>query len=217
MEGASAIRRPVGQMSDAREDILARLEAARPPATAPPTRVSPPAMPEDPIATFAARVEQAGGSLQRASRRDWPLAIEWPVALDAVEQLFLGAGVPEQTGTGLSARGVATTARHVHALAPLEICVLRAELAVVENGAVWQQPATSLERAAALLAEHLVVLVDEQALVPTLHDAYQRIDLSTTRFGWFLCGPSKTADIEQALVLGAHGPRTMSVVALSDD
>ena len=53
--------------------------------------------------------------------------------------------------------------------------------------------------------------------MPTLHDAYQRIDLSTTRFGWFLCGHSKTADIEQALVLGAHGPRTMSVVALSDD
>jgi L-lactate dehydrogenase complex protein LldG len=174
-------------------------------------------MPADPFATLAARVEQAGGSLQRASRRDWTRAIEWPLELDAVEQLFLGAGVAEQTAGALSPRGVGVTARQVHALAPLEICVLRAELAVVENGAVWQRPASSLERAAALLAEHLIVLVDETALAPTLHQAYQRIDLETTGFGWFLCGPSKTADIEQVLVLGAHGPRTMSLVALSQE
>lgn len=204
-------------MSEARDDILARLEAASPSADAQPTRVPPPSMPADPFATLAARVEQAGASLQRASRRDWTSAIEWPVELDSVEQLFVGAGVREQAGVELTPRGVAVTARQAHALAPLALCVLRGEFAVVENGAVWQQPASALERAAALLAEHLVIVVDEPALVPTLHQAYQRIDLATTRFGWFLCGPSKTADIEQALVLGAHGPRTMSLVLLSRD
>ena len=204
-------------MSDARDDIFARLEAARPAVAAPATRVPPPAMPEAPFSILASRIEQAGGSLQRASRRDWTRVIEWPVAPGAVTQLFVGAGVPAPKDAPLSARGVAATARQGHALAPLELCVLAAEFAVVENGAVWQRPATSLERAAALLTEHLVVVVDEQALVPTLHQAYQRIDLATTRFGWFLCGPSKTADIEQALVLGAHGPRTMSLVVLAED
>ena len=33
-------------------------------------------------------------------------------------------------------------------------------------------------------------------------------------FGVFIAGPSKTADIEQSLVLGAHGPKTMTVFVI---
>ena len=60
------------------------------------------------------------------------------------------------------------------------------------------------------------LVVEATELVPTLHQAYDRIDLELASFGWFLCGPSKTADIEQSLVLGAHGPCTMSLVVTHD-
>jgi L-lactate dehydrogenase complex protein LldG len=106
---------------------------------------------------------------------------------------------------------------HLQDLSSLEVCVIQAEFAVVENGACWQIPPSSAERAAALLAQHLIVLVDSDAVVPSLHQAYDRIDLAEIDFGWFLCGPSKTADIEQALVLGAHGPRTMSLILLRNE
>jgi L-lactate dehydrogenase complex protein LldG len=112
----------------------------------------------------------------------------------------------------LSPRGVACDGPAPRALAALDFALLRGELAVAENGAVWQVPRSPLERAAALLAEHLVLVVPETALVASLHDAYARIGAGESAFGWFLAGPSKTADIEQALVLGAHGPCAATVV-----
>jgi hypothetical protein len=204
-------------MSEARDVILGRLESAEVPAGEAPTRVAPPPMPPDPEATLQARVEVAGGRLQRGTLENWAAEIEWPMDLASVEHLYHYARFDAQTGdAALLPRGAGITPRRVHDLALLEICVLRAEFAVVENGAAWQIPTSSLERAAALLAEHLIVLVDQRALVPTLHQAYERIDLRESHFGWFLCGPSKTADIEQSLVLGAHGPRTMSLVLTAD-
>jgi L-lactate dehydrogenase complex protein LldG len=197
-------------MSAAREAILEALRAARPPAAPEPVRVAPPSMPGDPIARLRERVGEAGGRLQRASVRDWVERIDWPVELARVEHLH--SALP-----GLASRGVGLEAANDRDLARLDLCILRGEFAVVENGAVWHVPSDPRERVAALLAQHLVVLVDERAIVPSLHQAYERIDLDRISFGWFLCGPSKTADIEQSLVLGAHGPRTMSLVLLGEE
>jgi len=196
-------------MSDARDTIFARLESACPPATAQPEPMTPPPEPTDPIGTLRDRVEEAGGVFQPASRTDWPNQIDWPQELSTMNHVY-------SAHPALEARGVGRTATVYHDLACLDLCVLRADFAVVENGAVWHVPSNTRERSAALLAQHLVVVVDETELVPTLHQAYGRIDLAKTAFGWFLCGPSKTADIEQSLVLGAHGPRTMSLVVTHD-
>ena len=196
-------------MSEARDTILARLESARPPAAEAPGAMAPPAEPTDPIETLRIRVEEAGGLFQSASRTDWMNQVRWPDDWSAMNHVY--SALP-----ALEARGVGRTAATDRELDCLDLCVLRAEFAVVENGAVWHVPSTPRERLAALLAQHLFVVVDTTELVPTLHQAYDRIDLAETTFGWFLCGPSKTADIEQSLVLGAHGPRTMSLVLTRD-
>lgn len=200
-------------MSDAREAIFEALEAARPPDAPAPTRVDAPVMPDDPMATLRARVEQSGGRLQNASPRDWPAEIEWPTPLESVDHIYVCAAGQR----ALASRGVGAKPDRLQDLSALEVCVLQAEFAVVENGACWQIPPSPAERAATLLAQHLIVLVDSDAVVPSLHQAYDRIDLAEIDFGWFLCGPSKTADIEQALVLGAHGPRTMSLILLRNE
>ena len=66
------------------------------------------------------------------------------------------------------------------------------------------------------LASEVVLVVSHSDLVADLHEAYARIELGAAGFGCFVAGPSKTADIEQSLVIGAHGPRTLSVFLVED-
>jgi L-lactate dehydrogenase complex protein LldG len=48
-----------------------------------------------------------------------------------------------------------------------------------------------------------------------MHEAYERISFRGRGFGTFIAGPSKTADIEQSLVIGAHGPKELTIVLVS--
>ena len=201
-------------MNSARDAILGALEAAAPPAPDAIRRVGPGEMPAEPTRVLRERLNQNGGTLVEADGADWLACLGDAFDAGSFAHVYCAPG-DEVAGSNLVARGVGVTAADVYALAPLDLCVLRAQFAVVENGAAWHVPTSPLERAAALLAQHLIVLVDASTLVPTLHEAYARIALGETGFGWFLCGPSKTADIEQALVLGAHGPCSMRLVLTS--
>jgi L-lactate dehydrogenase complex protein LldG len=103
-----------------------------------------------------------------------------------------------------------------HALADVELCILPAHFAVAENGAIWITSQELRQRASAFIPQHLAVLLKKSDIVPTMHHAYARIGQANYDFGVFIAGPSKTADIEQSLVLGAHGPRTMTVLMLNE-
>ena len=101
-----------------------------------------------------------------------------------------------------------------HLLADLDLLVCASELGVAENGAVWLPASRAGIRAALFLATSVVVLLDRDAIVDSLHNAYERLDIRAESFGAFIAGPSKTADIEQALVIGAHGPKQLTVILI---
>ena len=98
-------------------------------------------------------------------------------------------------------------------LAGTDVAIVRGAFGVAENGAVWI-PRTFRHKALLFIPEALVILLDRTQIVCTMHEAYSREDFDTYDFGSFIAGPSKTADIEQALVIGAHGPRDVSVILL---
>ena len=89
--------------------------------------------------------------------------------------------------------------------------VVRGRFAVAENGAVYVDAEDLGARNDVVRAEHLIIAVPETAIVATMHEAVRRIP-ATSHCGWFLSGPSKTADIEQSLVIGAQGARVLHVI-----
>jgi L-lactate dehydrogenase complex protein LldG len=113
-----------------------------------------------------------------------------------------------------------------HALADIDVAILPGEFAVAENAAVWVTDQNIPLRVIYFLCQHLVLVVPADEIVDHMHAAYARLSTAGPSggsifgqpiFGAFISGPSKTADIEQSLVIGAHGPRSLTVFLLETD
>lgn len=96
-------------------------------------------------------------------------------------------------------------------LEKLERVYIKATLGVAENGAVWVYESQMQNRLLPFICQHLIIVIDKKDIVASMHDAYDKIDTAREGFGVFIAGPSKTADIEQSLVIGAHGARSATV------
>ena len=95
-----------------------------------------------------------------------------------------------------------------------DVGIVRGQVGVAENGCVWI-PQTMKEKAILFISEYLVILLDKKNVVNNMHEAYARIEMDPQyNFGTFISGPSKTADIEQALVMGAQAARGVTVVLI---
>jgi L-lactate dehydrogenase complex protein LldG len=188
----------------ARDAIFAALGNASRTEPAPPLVYRPAPVPHgDLFARFAAGLESAGGRARALEGPDvLALALRTDAALRDARRVW--SSLPEQ-----ASRHPDGAPRTPHDLAGCDVAVLQGALAVAESGAVWVAPRDALERGALFLAEHVILVAPRAALVADLHAAYARLDAAASPYGCFVCGPSKTADIEQALVIGAHGPRSL--------
>lgn len=97
-------------------------------------------------------------------------------------------------------------------LAQLKTVILEGHFGVAENSAVWLDESNFPNRLVPFIAEELVVCLNSKEIVRDMHEAYSRLGKKTTGFGVFISGPSKTADIEQNLVYGAHGAVQMKII-----
>ncbi len=105
------------------------------------------------------------------------------------------------------------TLQKPHDLEDLDILILEGSIGVAENGAIWVSDNQLPVRVLPFITKHLILVLNEKSIVSYMHQAYQILHTNDTDFGFgvFLSGPSKTADIEQSLVIGAQGALSVSV------
>ncbi|MEL1252341.1 LUD domain-containing protein [Flavobacterium sp. DGU38] len=101
-----------------------------------------------------------------------------------------------------------------HTLQNVELTIVKAHFGVAENSALWVTDDILGQRVAPFIAQYLAIIVKKSDILATMHQAYEKIGSLEYGFATFIAGPSKTADIEQSLVLGAHGARGLIVFLL---
>ncbi len=191
-----------------RDKILAAVKASQPELQPLPTLNDVPAIQfPDAVAQFKATLQVIGGFIATAKQISEVEGI--------IKQLF-----PQAVKIVSAVPDIASlSAEHwqqqdPHALEDVTVGVISSSLAVAENGAIWVTEKDMQQvRVLPFIVEHLVAVVQAKDIVSNMQQAYQRID-SAPGFNVFIAGPSKTADIEQSLVLGAHGPKSMTVVVV---
>lgn len=98
-------------------------------------------------------------------------------------------------------------------LEDVDVGVVRAAFGVAETGSVFLSEREFKVNALGFLPQHLVVLLDPQALVAGLQHAYRQAGFFEARYVALMTGPSATADIEGILIRGAQGIRSLTVIA----
>ena len=194
--------------ASAREAILAAVRAARPPAVERPEPRGAPASGNDGLSradAFVAAAIAAGAAVSLASATEVPRVVAGAIGAATSVLSYVTEVTSSVSGSG-----------EPHDLDSLDVLVCESSLGVAENGAVWIATADTMLRAALFLAARVVIVVREDRLVDDLHRAYERIDVRANCYGAFVAGPSKTADIEQALVVGAHGPKELTLVLVRE-
>jgi len=202
-------------MNAARQQILESLRRERPPAERLPELRGMWHRYADRSRQFADAVESVGGACRFVPDLD---AIE-PLAKEQIVASGADIGRCASAVPGLRVgRAALASDSPLADLERMDWVFAPGRFAVAENGAVWIDGGDLPCRAALFLCRHLALVVRADEIVHNMHEAYDRLTWNGARggseFGLFLSGPSKTADIEQSLVIGAQGAKTLCVFVL---
>lgn len=172
---------------------------------------------DDPVEAFSASLAAAGGKAVKVYGIDGKVE---DVVSKAVMESYPDAKKIVSPLDWLSCRTASDAGfSSPEELDGTDVAVIEGEFGVAENGAVWIVR-TGKFRVLPFISEALVIVLDHRNIVDNMHEAYLRMGETPLSegegpgFASFISGPSKTADIEQALVFGAHGARSVTVVLI---
>ena len=189
-----------------RDEILAAVRRHLPEASPLPELTGPWIEYPDVIAQFASVLEMIGGRCVRVPNVE---------AINAELDALPVYSAAKQTVSRVPGAGASTidfdAIDDPHALEDIDFAILPGEFGIAENAAVWVHDHGLKHRVIYFLCQHLAFVIRAEDVLHNMHQGYERLTFTEPRFGAFIAGPSKTADVEQSLVIGAHGPRSLTV------
>ncbi|MDZ7851826.1 MAG: lactate utilization protein C [Halomonas sp.] len=182
---------------------------------------------EERLARFVQLITSVHGEVIHTAPEEWTDALAKVLAEKGVKRLALGREHP-----------VAAEARRALADAEVELVDVDRDIeewqreqfesvdaglsstrgAIAETGSLWLWPTSDEPRLISLVPPIHIAVLDADAIEDTFYDVLEC-------HGWasgmptnalLISGPSKTADIEQTLAYGVHGPRELVVLVRHD-
>ena len=168
----------------------------------------------DPVAAFRERAEASASTTDRvAALAGAPAAVA--KYLEARQLPRVGCVWPQLAALDWRGAGLTLEARAAKDKDALGVTGVFS--AIAETGTLMLCSGADTPATVSLLPETHVALVPVWRIVPFMEDAW---DLARTELGRlpravnFISGPSRTADIEQTIVLGAHGPYRVHIILI---
>jgi len=159
---------------------------------------------EDKFEKFSTMIESVGGKALLIDKADLEKTIS---------ELYPDEKIIASNVEGFSLKNFdANEKETAYELKDIDLAVVKGNFAIAENGAVWMKNEDNRHRALYFIAQNIVTVLDEKDILNNMHEAYTKINFEDNGYGVFISGPSKTADIEQSLVIGAHGPKSGYVI-----
>lgn len=176
------------------------------------------------IARLRAALEAAHAEVEDTTEADWPDAVLRIAEAKGLRTLLIGDGSRD---AGLLRTRASTALTLVPFDRPVDAWrdalfdeidagVTRAKSAIAETGSLILWPDANEPRTMSLVPPVHFVLLDVAAIHADLHAAMvaERWAQSLPTNAILVSGPSKTADIQQTLAYGAHGPRELVVLLI---
>ncbi len=208
---------------DVRDEILAKIRAAtgRPSGGPPPQPPKPlltvPEVPlEERIEQFSAALEKLSGKAHVAESAEAARALVEELitgrsAIASNSPLLREYGITSLTGVFT---GYTDAAELKEACASADVGITGADYALADTGSLVTLSAPGEARLISLLLPVHIALVPKQRLLTGLDELFTLLPdpAAQTSSMVIITGPSRTADIEQILVKGVHGPRMVHAI-----
>lgn len=156
---------------------------------------------------------------------DWPQAVRAVLDRHACRRIAIGAASPLQPGldlalTGLSVRRFDRPIGEwkVELFGAIDAAVTGCEAGLADTGTLVLRPGAHEPRTLSLVPPVHVAVLWTSHLYASLPAAVRALAPQRAMpTNWLLVtGPSKTADIQQVLAFGAHGPKVLAIVLVDD-
>ena len=211
-----------------REHILHRVRTAlgrsagQPPTVAPPVRIRVPD--DDPsarVSTMLARVEALAGKTHRAAtpedaRAFVAAAIAGKTALASNAPFLVECGIATLPGVRT---GIADREELRECCSTVDIGITSADYALADTGTLVMLSSPREARLISLLPPAHIAVIPRERILSGLDELFSLLPnpAEQTSSMVLITGPSRTADIEQILVRGVHGPGEITVVVVGRD